>query len=86
MTDLTIQPTTATKSPKLKESPSQKVLGTAFNYSHSSDGTDENLLIFFHGLGDAHIPFTKLGRSFNLPQTAILSLRAPELYVSLQSF
>jgi len=29
-------------------------------------------------LGDTHVPFSKLGRSFKLPQTATLALRAPE--------
>jgi predicted esterase len=28
--------------------------------------------------GDTHIPFSKLGRQLNLPQTAVLALRAPE--------
>ena len=28
--------------------------------------------------GDTHIPFSKLGKSLKLPQTAILALRAPE--------
>jgi len=37
------------------------------------------LLILLHGLGDTHLPFAKLGKSLKLPQTAILSLRAPEL-------
>jgi hypothetical protein len=32
--------------------------------------------------GDTHIPFSKLGRSFKLPQTATLALRAPEQYVT----
>ena len=29
-------------------------------------------------VGDTHLPFGKLGRSFKLPQTATLALRAPE--------
>jgi hypothetical protein len=33
-------------------------------------------------LGDTHVPFSKLGRSFKLPQTATLALRAPEQYVT----
>ncbi|KAF9494339.1 hypothetical protein BDN71DRAFT_1375415, partial [Pleurotus eryngii] len=49
-----------------------------FSYTPSDDGIDENLLIFLHGLGDTHIPFAKLGRQLKLPQTAILSIRAPE--------
>ena len=31
--------------------------------------------------GDTHVPFSKLSRSFKLPQTATLALRAPEQYV-----
>ncbi|SCV73468.1 BQ2448_7394 [Microbotryum intermedium] len=38
---------------------------------------ESNLLILFHGLGDSHTPFFKLGQSLSLPQTAILSIRAP---------
>ena len=29
-------------------------------------------------IGDTHIPFSKLGKSLRLPQTAVLALRAPE--------
>ncbi|KAJ7594191.1 hypothetical protein C8J56DRAFT_926154 [Mycena floridula] len=57
---------------------SPKTLDVPFFYAASEDGIDENLLILLHGLGDTHIPFSKLGKSLNLPQTAVLSLRAPE--------
>ena len=33
--------------------------------------------VYYHA-GDTQVPFTKLGRQLKLPQTAILSLRAPE--------
>ena len=36
----------------------------------------------FDFLGDTHIPFAKLGKQLKLPQTATLSLRAPEQYVA----
>ncbi|GAA6012544.1 hypothetical protein JCM11491_005428 [Sporobolomyces phaffii] len=49
----------------------------SFGYAPAPDGLDANLLIFFHGLGDTFAPFAQLGRSLNLPQTAILSLQAP---------
>ncbi|EJF60353.1 hypothetical protein DICSQDRAFT_147998 [Dichomitus squalens LYAD-421 SS1] len=49
-----------------------------FVYNPSDDGTDENLLILLHGLGDTQVPFGKLGRQLHLPQTATLALRAPE--------
>ncbi len=47
-----------------------------YNYQHSHDGVDENLLIFFHGAGDTHLPYSALGQKMQLPQTAILSLGA----------
>lgn len=30
------------------------------------------------GLGDSVVPFEKLGQQLNLPQTAVLSVQAPE--------
>ncbi|GAA5950173.1 hypothetical protein JCM3765_004226 [Sporobolomyces pararoseus] len=59
--------------PKLKEVDRK----LEFSYSPSPDGVDSNLLIFFHGLGDTFKPFAQLGKSLNLPQTAVLSLQAP---------
>ncbi|KAF8867427.1 hypothetical protein CPB85DRAFT_1246968, partial [Mucidula mucida] len=53
-------------------------ISVPFSYKASNDGTDENLLILLHGLGDSHVPFFKLGCSLQLPQTAVLALRAPE--------
>ncbi|TFK19244.1 hypothetical protein FA15DRAFT_760156, partial [Coprinopsis marcescibilis] len=64
--------------PKSKPQPSKSAIPVPFAYYPSDDGTDENLLILFHGLGDTHIPFAKLGRTLKLPQTAILALRATE--------
>lgn len=49
-----------------------------WSYQPSPDGMDANLLIFLHGLGDTRHPFFRLGQSFNLPQTAVLSLQAPD--------
>ncbi|TFK53107.1 alpha/beta-hydrolase, partial [Heliocybe sulcata] len=57
--------------------PSAKSLRLQFTYTPSDDGTDENLLIFLHGLGDTLRPFTALARSLKLPQTACLVLQAP---------
>jgi predicted esterase len=48
-----------------------------FSYHASADGTDANLLVLLHGLGDSHAPFAQLGRTFALPQTAVLAVRAP---------
>ena len=47
-----------------------------YKYQHSKDGIDTNLLIFFHGAGDTHLPFDNLGKRMELPQTATLSLSA----------
>ncbi|TFY77233.1 hypothetical protein EWM64_g6778 [Hericium alpestre] len=66
-------------SPRVKPTPKSSSIPVPFSYTPSNDGTDENLLILLHGLaGDTHAPFSKLGRSLKLPQTATLTLRAPE--------
>lgn len=49
-----------------------------YTYTPSPSSITSNLLILFHGLGDTHLPFSTLGKSLNLPQTAVLSLRGPE--------
>lgn len=66
-----------TRSTTVKPRP-QFTHSTVFDYHSSPDGMDTNLLVLLHGLGDTHIPFTQLGGKLNLPQTAILSLRAFE--------
>ncbi|GAA6053617.1 hypothetical protein JCM3770_001557 [Rhodotorula araucariae] len=48
------------------------------HYAPASDGADCNLVILLHGLGDTAAPFFALGKSLNLPQTAVLSLQAPD--------
>jgi len=63
---------------RIKPPPQPSAISAPFSYSPSDDGTDENLLVLLHGLGDTHIPFSNLGRSLKLPQTATLALRAPE--------
>ncbi|KAF4318134.1 hypothetical protein G195_008515 [Phytophthora kernoviae 00238/432] len=37
----------------------------------------QNVLVFLHGHGDSHEPFARLGTQMALPQTAVVSLRAP---------
>ncbi|KAK2460793.1 hypothetical protein APHAL10511_007263 [Amanita phalloides] len=64
--------------PRIKPAPETSAIPVPFTYIPSDDGTDENILIILHGLGDTHVPFAKMGRQLKLPQTAILSLRAPE--------
>ncbi|KAF8639233.1 hypothetical protein AX17_001718 [Amanita inopinata Kibby_2008] len=64
--------------PRVKPPPKSPAIPVPFTYIPSDDGTDENLLIILHGLGDSHVPFAKMGRQLKLPQTAVLSLRAPD--------
>jgi len=81
MADIHVQETSTTSQtvlPRVKPSPKNSKVPGQFFYAPSDDGTDENLLILLHGLGDTHIPFSKLGKSLKLPQTAVLALRAPE--------
>ncbi|KAJ3985834.1 hypothetical protein F5890DRAFT_1564612 [Lentinula detonsa] len=70
------EPGPSQSSDRVKKSPS--TIPLPFSYTPSDDGTDENLLVLLHGLGDTHVPFAKLGRQLKLPQTAVLALRAPE--------
>jgi len=65
-------------SPKRKPAPKKPKIPVPFVYTPSDDGTDENLLILLHGLGDTHDPFAKLGKSLKLPQTATLALRGTQ--------
>ncbi|KAI8378656.1 Alpha/Beta hydrolase protein [Choanephora cucurbitarum] len=58
--------------------PNPKKTKLQFDYSPSQDGIDHNLLILFHGLGDSKGPFARLGQQLKLPQTATLSIQAPE--------
>lgn len=37
-----------------------------------------NVLVLFHGLGDTHESFEKLGKQLNLPETACIAVRAPK--------
>jgi len=79
--DLHLHPPTTTRSAATKPAPDFSPLTPAapvFEYHPSPDGIDTNLLIFFHGLGDTHVPFAQLGRKLNLPQTAWMSIRAFE--------
>ncbi|KAF5376085.1 hypothetical protein D9615_007731 [Tricholomella constricta] len=78
MPEIHIQQAAPDASPRVKTAPTKASIPTPFSYIPSDDGTDENLLILLHGLGDTHLPFTKLGRQLKLPQTAVLALRAPE--------
>ncbi|KAG8967501.1 hypothetical protein FRC03_009878 [Tulasnella sp. 419] len=72
--------TISADSPRHKPAPKSgsNGLGLKFWYNASDDGTDENLVILLHGLGDTHGPFGKLGKSLKLPQTATLALQAPQ--------
>ncbi|KAG5653137.1 hypothetical protein H0H81_002129 [Sphagnurus paluster] len=76
--EIHIQQATVDSSLRVKLAPKEKYIPVPFAYLPSDDGTDENLLILLHGLGDTHVPFMKLGQQLKLPQTAVLALRAPE--------
>ncbi|KAI9637618.1 uncharacterized protein MKK02DRAFT_36495 [Dioszegia hungarica] len=59
-----------------------------FDYAPSPDGKDVNLLIMLHGLariGDNKAPFAQLGKSLNLPCTAVLSLQGPLVVPLMES-
>ncbi|OCH94569.1 hypothetical protein OBBRIDRAFT_769275 [Obba rivulosa] len=78
-TDMHLRESVQSSNPRTKLAPNEKKMPVPFIYHPSDDGTDENLLILLHGLGDSHVPFGNLGRSLKLPQTATLVLRGPDL-------
>ena len=41
-----------TTSPRVKPAPAKDAIPVPFDYASSDDGTDENLLILLHGLGE----------------------------------
>ncbi|KAL4805978.1 Alpha/Beta hydrolase protein [Aspergillus unguis] len=43
----------------------------------TSNRPPPNILLLLHGLGDTHTPFTSLAKNLSLPETTILTLRAP---------
>lgn len=63
---------------KTKTAPKRSAIDVPFEYAASDDGTDANILILLHGLGDTQKPFAQLGRQLKLPQTATFALRAPQ--------
>jgi len=77
-TSITVQEAQSNHSPRRKPPPRKTSIKVPFEYTPSDDGTDENMLILLHGLGDTHLPFARLARSLKLPQTATLAIRAPE--------
>ncbi|CAA7269901.1 unnamed protein product [Cyclocybe aegerita] len=78
MAEFHLRQSTSSLLPRVKQPPKASKISGQFFYAASDDGIDENLLILLHGLGDTHVPFSKLGKSLKLPQTAVLALRAPE--------
>ncbi|KAF9956529.1 hypothetical protein BGZ72_002700 [Mortierella alpina] len=69
---------TSGASPDRKPEPQSSCTSLKFKYRPSEDGVDENLVIFFHGLGDKIEPnFVKLAQSMQLPQTATCCIQAP---------
>ncbi|KIY49799.1 hypothetical protein FISHEDRAFT_65189 [Fistulina hepatica ATCC 64428] len=73
---MNVKETPSSSAPKAKIAPDRKAMPTPFEY-FPSDGTDENLLIMLHGLGDTHRPFARAGKQLRLPQTAVLAICAP---------
>lgn len=47
------------------------------SFAHSGDGWDEHALLLLHGLGDSDVNFAKFGAKLQLPQTAVIAVRAP---------
>ncbi|KAI1315912.1 hypothetical protein EDD11_000226 [Mortierella claussenii] len=61
-----------------KRAPQASCTKLKFEYQPSMDQVDENLVIFFHGLGDKIKPgFVKLAQSLQLPQSATCCVQAP---------
>jgi predicted esterase len=46
-------------------------------FAHSCDGWDEHILVLLHGFGDTDSNFVAFGSKLQLPQTAVLAIRAP---------
>nr|POE87380.1 putative hydrolase c9g1.08c [Quercus suber] len=51
-----------------------------------NDDAATNVLVLLHGLGDTHDSFTRLGRQMNLPETACVSVQAPQALLDLGGF
>ncbi|KAF9168893.1 hypothetical protein BGX21_010744 [Mortierella sp. AD011] len=69
-------PSTPSSNRKVPPKASSTVL--KFEYKPSQDGVDENLVIFFHGLGDKMNPnFVRLASTLQLPNTATCCIQAP---------
>ncbi|WPH03854.1 phospholipase/Carboxylesterase superfamily protein [Acrodontium crateriforme] len=45
-----------------------------------------NILVLLHGLGDKNDSFTNLGRQMNLPETACISIQAPQSLLDLGGY
>ncbi|KAG0347970.1 hypothetical protein BG004_006448 [Podila humilis] len=61
-----------------KPEPSKTCSDLKFTYKPSPEGVTENLVLFFHGLGDKMEPtFTRLADSMQLPQSAVCCVEAP---------
>lgn len=61
-----------------KPLPEASCTSLKFEYCPSPDGVDENLVLFFHGLGDKMKPnFVRLSQSLQLPQAATCCIQAP---------
>lgn len=52
MSEYHVRESSESTSPKVKKAPQSSSIPTPFTYFPSDDGTDENLLILLHGLGE----------------------------------
>lgn len=68
--------------PLLRAPPPAAALDARFGsralYKHAADGTDENLLICLHGLGDRAESMAAFAAAMALPQTAVWAIQAPQ--------
>ncbi|KAF1318384.1 putative hydrolase, partial [Globisporangium splendens] len=76
--DASSSPSSSAKEPSVELRKADFAPNTHFQTAASADGhSPQNVLVFLHGRGDNEAPFAKLGAQMALPQTAVISLRAP---------
>ncbi len=66
-----------------REKPAPAEHGLTYQYVHSADKIDTNLLVVVHGNGDNEVNFLRFAGKLNLPLTAMLSVRG-QLNVGMQ--
>lgn len=61
--DLVLQPVPVSSASKIKPAPKRQAITVPFAYTPSDDGTDENILILLHGLGETSSMMTPYQQS-----------------------